>query len=905
MNIRLQISCVLLILTTVVPTTVDAETYVIPFSEIRQQADDSGVPPEDVIRNYLTGLIRDELDALGFNVNGGLVFSEIPVDEVTEIIETDCDFLQPYEVHTDATTATVTIDDGSSLTLNLDNIRSMSLHADLSGTVTTQATAWVRWGQDIIFIGDCIKVNTDHGWVGLTLPFDVTLDLALDLDPSYDGDQVAIVVQKHATLTGQAQITGGDLQHDFGTASLTDLVISIFEDELLAELRAGGEQAVADGIVELNYRLDGLDENGLPDPTITAFNGPTTFMLNMDEEDEAFVRALLAELGLPDLVLNLLDERGIEILLQLAILEGAEEDAYLAELGATVGCDALLNRYELPLDNVPIYTLNDQLCEVADLSAPDAAAYFSDPACNNEIAYAGTADDEFCLTRFGEQAEYVLGNAAAWLADDNQPNDPLPGVPSRPWTTLPSTRLDLGVVSLQDNRQPYMKQLRYKTITGLTRGNGTCELEMRVYKSDIAAPNLQPLLALHGGTWRHRGFSFFGLEAGISQFTERGFIVFAPFYRLVGESDGNTECNGAGWREVTADASSALDWVQANGGALGASPRRVSLFGQSAGAHLAAWLAANRPDDVHKALLFYAPTDALQFLAGAVPPGGPYEAYRRFGLDALARFFGAQRGRNELLLEQIDFPGLTVTALASHWQSLIPATVFDLSQIDPLAPPVYVAACAAATQTDLTAINLSVPPTPLTDCLKQELRDFLIDNSFMHQLDREPLALHLVHGSGDTLVPYRQALDLCGAIDGRVIPGGLFEPLTAFRCGRFSQAQIIKDAEHAFELGVCLGSVCPAGAPGSPTFDAATSAILAAYDWLAQEIYVSRQYPPKDARPDAEPQAPWFTGGTAAEDAAQPAAGAVGRLALLGLLLLAACCGNLRPKPRKRHAGLL
>jgi acetyl esterase/lipase len=894
LNIRLQISTVLLVFATVFPMTVGADTYVIPFSDIRQQVDDSGDPPDDVIRDYLTGLIRDELDRLGFDVNGGLVFSEIPVDEITEIIRTDCDFLRPYEIHTDATTATVTIDDSSSLTLNLDSIRSVSLHADLIGTVTTETTAWVRWGQDIIFIGDCLKVNTDHGWVGLTLPFDVSLDLALDLDPSYDAEQLAVVVQKHATLSGQAQITGGDLQHEFGTASLTDLVISIFEDQLLEQLQIGGEQAVADSIVELNYRLDGLDANGIPDPSIVAFNGPTTFLLDIDEDDEAFVQDLLAELGIPDLVLTLLDDRGIEILLQLAILEGAEEEAYLAELGATVSCDALLNRYELPLDVVPLYAMNGQFCEAADLSGPDASAYFSDINCTNEVAYKGTDESDFCLTRFGDQAEFLLGNAAAWIADTNQPNDPIPSVPSRPWTTIPSTRLDLGVVSVRDNHQPYMKQVQYKSISGLSRGNGTCDLEMRVYKSDVEAQNLRPLLALHGGTWRHRGFSFFGLEAGVSQFTERGFIVFVPFYRLAGESDGNTECNGATWREVTEDAESALDWVMANGAALGAAEGRINVFGQSAGAHLAAWLASHRRDDVWKALLFYAPTDAMEFLAGAVPPGGPYDAYRRFGLDSLAQFFGAHNGRNELQLEQIDFAGLTVPLLRRDWQTLIPDTVFDLSQIDPLIPPQYVNRCAVATATDLSTINLSLPPAELTECLKQDLSEFLIENSFIHQLDDEPVPIHIVQGSGDTLIPYQQALSLCGAIDNSVLPVDVIDPLTNYQCGHASEVQIVRDAEHALELGVCLGSVCPAGEPGSPSFDAVSTAIQDAYAWLEQDIILAHETPIDDSLPEKGANPPWFVGGSSATQGApsvddsgtKQGSGALGWLTLFSMLLI-------------------
>ena len=868
MNIITQIACVFLALIVVLPVAAGADTYVIPFSDIRQAVDNSSDSPDSVMRAYLAGLIRDELEALGFDVNGGLVFGEIPVEELTQIIETDCDFPSPYEVHTDATTATVTIDDSSSLTIDLDSIRSIELLADLNGTVSTAATAWVRWGQDIPFGQDCARINTDHGWVGLTLPFNISLDLALDLDPSYDSDLLAIVVDKHAMLEGQAQINGGTLQHDFGSASLTDLVISAFEDELLQKLRTNGEQAAADAIAGLNYRLDGRDEDGNPDPMITAFNRPSTFVLEVTEDDAKFIRDLLEQFGIPDIVISMLDDRGIEILLQLVILEGAEREAYLVQLGAEVGCDAVRSTYEIQLDVTPIYALNGQLCEVADVSGPDAGLYFSDMHCSNEIAFEVTDVDEFCQARFGDQAETRLGNAASWTADQNQPNDPLPGVSSRSWTTVPSTQLDLGVLSLAGNHQPYMKQFNYKNIVNVPRGNGSCQLEMRVYKNDIIEQDLKPLIALHGGTWRHRGFSFLGLEAGISQFTERGFIVFAPFYRLVGESDGNSECNAVSWRELTADVESALDWVNLNGAALGATDEPVSVFGQSAGAHLAAWLAAHRPTDVRKALLYYAPTDALEFLAGAVPMGGPYEAFRDFGLDALSRFYGAKDGSNEVRLEQIDFAGLTVTLLNDNWDTMIPDSVIDLNQIDPLAPPLYVARCANATQTDLSLINLSMPPIALTRCLKEDLAEFLVDNSFNHLLDAEEVPIHVVHGTADTLVPYQQALHLCGAIDNRLFSPDVIDPLTTYACGTASQIQLVKDADHALDLGLCLGSICPAGETGSLTRDAVATAINQSYTWLMQDPPVALPAPP------------------VADDVPKRSGGALSWFAIFGLLVI-------------------
>lgn len=89
MKLRLQVICLFLVIGAVLPGSASAESYVIPFSDIRQAVESSGDAPDTAIRAYLAGLIRDELDALGFDVNGGLLLSEIPVEELTQIIETD------------------------------------------------------------------------------------------------------------------------------------------------------------------------------------------------------------------------------------------------------------------------------------------------------------------------------------------------------------------------------------------------------------------------------------------------------------------------------------------------------------------------------------------------------------------------------------------------------------------------------------------------------------------------------------------------------------------------------------------------------------------------------------------------------------------------------------------------
>jgi acetyl esterase/lipase len=137
---------------------------------------------------------------------------------------------------------------------------------------------------------------------------------------------------------------------------------------------------------------------------------------------------------------------------------------------------------------------------------------------------------------------------------------------------------------------------------------------MRIYKRDVSAVGLKPVIAMHGGSWKHRGPAFVGLESQISHLTERGFVVFAPFYRLVGNVDGNAECNGVTGQQIQADLEDAYNWVQAHKSNYGASGD-IYTMGQSAGAHMAGMVAVNHPDTVRKAFLLYPPTDAQDFIA--------------------------------------------------------------------------------------------------------------------------------------------------------------------------------------------------------------------------------------------------------------------------------------------------
>lgn len=307
----------------------------------------------------------------------------------------------------------------------------------------------------------------------------------------------------------------------------------------------------------------------------------------------------------------------VEILFALM----TDDQPALERILVGAGCEVIRN-FETALPTSFLYTKSGRFfsrttCIAADPFGANVEEYYSDSACTIPVSYQPPNRTEYCQNLFGRRPNTTLGNAGGMPPDEPQP-----------WTASYGNRLAVMAETNSGTRQPLMTRVNYHEVRKrLGSGAGfrrTCSLEMRVYKKDAAATGLQPLLAIHGGSWKYRG-PFFALEALISQYTDAGFVVFAPFYRLVGEADGPAECNGASWTDVVDDVEAALDWVKTNQGAYGAiADEPIAVMGQSAGAHLAAWLVTHRPSDISRALLLYPPTDLLDFLRNRT---GTYAAY--------------------------------------------------------------------------------------------------------------------------------------------------------------------------------------------------------------------------------------------------------------------------------------
>ena len=221
------------------------------------------------------------------------------------------------------------------------------------------------------------------------------------------------------------------------------------------------------------------------------------------------------------------------------------------------------------------------------------------------------------------------------------------------WTLSPGTRFDVGALSISGKQQPFIQRQSYKQVQTAA---GTCDLEMRVYSSDPNTQNQKALIALHGGSWQHRGTGFLGVENMATHFTDAGFVVFAPFYRLIGDSDGTAACQSATLPDLLNDVDDALTWVTDNMQRYGASGKPV-LFGQSAGGHLAASLAVRQPQVVERSVLFYAPVDFRDFAEQI--QSGEYEGGQgRRILEAVAGESIVTLDLNSALVIDNSFPAI-------------------------------------------------------------------------------------------------------------------------------------------------------------------------------------------------------------------------------------------------------
>lgn len=118
------------------------------------------------------------------------------------------------------------------------------------------------------------------------------------------------------------------------------------------------------------------------------------------------------------------------------------------------------------------------------------------------------------------------------------------------------------------------------------------------------------IVFVHGGGWRvgsRRMFvPTFPAGQGFDRMRAAGFAVVSVDYRLTGEAVFPAQLD---------DVRAALDWVRAHGPEHGLDADRIVLWGESAGAHLAALAGLDRQRGVRGVVDWYGPADLIAFPA--------------------------------------------------------------------------------------------------------------------------------------------------------------------------------------------------------------------------------------------------------------------------------------------------
>ena len=427
--------------------------------------------------------------------------------------------------------------------------------------------------------------------------------------------------------------------------------------------------------------------------------------------------------------------------------------AAAATLLLTSGCSTsalckpakkLFSKQGMPL--VPLYEKDNGTCKALGhkkLTKGKERALFSDAECTaeNAVAFAGETFKSFCKNNLlgDDRTRNYIGNPDAWsdIEAGATPKETL-------WTLSQDTTLHLAVVNqTRERHRPYLKKVEYRQADG-------CALGMHVYKSDPNAQDLKAAMFIHGGGWKYRGISAVaGIGASVPNITDRGYVVFAPFYRLIGTADGPAACHGFAGKDILDDIDAALDWVLENGEDFGVKwdgEKKVSLMGQSAGGHLSAYLATYRPDQIERGLLMY-PAPDLRFFAAGIKERGLY--YEKFDQSQrLLLGFFPQEGVEKAIDLNINDP-----------------------QIKRNAFPTYIHEHPAQ----------DYPP------------------------------LDMVHGDADTTVPVELTTRLCEALDGQSPSPDKYEGTETvhWTCGEVAGAPrdltIVHGANHALDLRCIAG----------------------------------------------------------------------------------------------------
>ena len=523
----------------------------------------------DPIARDVFAKISDAISAsdLGL-VDGELIYRD---SESNVTVEGGCNRTIILQMNTD-----ITLSADTALSLSLESLYdpvviSLAVNATISSVGEAQQIVGIRLGQ-------CQNLARDSFTFVANGPAAFSLDATLTLNPQWTNESTLSLYPKIEIDGELAHFSVGVDVDDTVLASLLESYIKDRINDIFSNSRL--VQELSELEADANESLEQSFDDGRIDIELPDAN---------DEQIIALYQFLQPEARFP-ITLDMIRANRQKILSSMLFGEPGSVNGIFSDALVCETASAFLS----PANPSPLFSLSGDQCVIVDPGSISAGAYWSDQDCTQAIDYQPTSMSEYCGVALDSER---FGNAA--LVNEG----------STTWTRSPGTRFNIGALSLDQLTQPLMRRYKYKTVQ---TSQGVCELEMRVYSGSGGNVAAKPLLALHGGSWQHRASGFIGVEATATHFTNNGFTVFAPFYRLIGESDGNVACNNANLADILSDVNDAMDWVNSRVGEFNLTDK-ATLFGQSAGGHLALSLAVNRPNDIRRAVLLYTPSDFADF----------------------------------------------------------------------------------------------------------------------------------------------------------------------------------------------------------------------------------------------------------------------------------------------------
>ncbi len=528
---------------------------------------------QDAVHRLVLDKIEQQLREAELQLsNGELLLQNQLVDQE---VEAGCTRTVIQQMTTDITVASTT-----SISLTLESLfEPVTITLDLLAGFDAVGQARQIFG---IRLGSCQSLAQDTFSFTANGPVNLRLSLTLTLDPEW-------LDENTLRLRPTIKIEGDLLESRIHVEVDDSLVRSLLEDFLQDEVdELLGPARIRDEIAGLQSSVDEQLQESLTGSADSDAGYIDVVLPPADDEQIIALFELLTPQARFPLTTDFIESRRVDILAALVL---NDSDA-IAEIVSDAAACQLTQALQIPLPRIPRYTNEQGNCRLTtDLSEQ---AVFVDSACKQPLQFSDNDQAGFCQVALDSNR---LGNP------QSQPQE------LGRWMYSAGSQFEIGALPIAGKTQPLVQRNRYKTVS---TASGVCELEMRVYTDNPYSTKKKPLLALHGGSWQNRGTGFLGIENMATHFVDTGFVVFAPFYRLVGDSDGTAACHNATLNEVLDDTRSALQWVTANKETYGATGKPV-VFGQSAGGHLAAALATQYPQQIERSVLLYAPTDFRDF----------------------------------------------------------------------------------------------------------------------------------------------------------------------------------------------------------------------------------------------------------------------------------------------------